>query len=408
MEKREIFMERAQDSSLARLDITSHTFVEWSSFDVLDLIESLPLQKTVRTVHLSGLHMERILTERQFRCLVLGIGRLPALQELFVFQGGCAWLTEKLLSECLQSATTLKVLILWQFSGVSLSQHHVLAGALRQHPSLQRITINIPSPVTKKERRKLSTWGCLDVYAMGLASNPNLQVVQVRVLRDNRYRQQEALISPEALQVLLQSNSMHSLYLENMGLIDDHVDALADEFTDNNKRNQVITLLDLKDNLFTDDCLYTFARALPVMDNLQSLDLSGCQLTKDGGEALAAGMKDNHVLQHLELEGDAERYADEFHIPTGHSQDPWMRAVQTQLRLNRAYAVAAGSTSSSTCAFAAKQLAVKTQPERFVEALNSVSDSLEGIYHFVRSYPQQAKRLQCHQHSKSNTSHDIP
>ncbi len=178
---------------------------------------------------------------------------------------------------------------------------------------------------------------------MGMASMKNLQILQIRCVPENdkRYQQRESIVSPEAVTLLLNSTSIQSLYLENCGLIDDHMDAIAAELPNNN----MLKVLDLKHNLFTDDALYTTGHFLPVC-HLNTLDISGItDITEPGGKALAAGMRLNHKIEHFELEGSFARFQDEFHIPVGHSSTEWMKEITYRLRLNRAYQAAAASTA---------------------------------------------------------------
>jgi len=153
--------------------------------------------------------------------------------------------------------------------------------------------------------------------------------------------------------------------------------------------------LDLKDNMLTDDALYSFSELLPVNKTLKSINLSGVLISEGGGKKIAAAMTQNSTITHLELEGVAERCkclgyyvllvlssdlslwsrsdADEFNVPTGHDESVWMQALHHQIRLNRA-----GSGQQNR--------------KRFVESLTSVSDQLDCIYHFVRRYPQHCDR----------------
>ncbi|NJM63522.1 MAG: hypothetical protein HC849_30520, partial [Oscillatoriales cyanobacterium RU_3_3] len=145
-------------------------------------------------------------------------------------------------------------------------------------------------------------------------------------------RDREAVISPEALSLLLASTSIDCLYLESIGLIDDHIDAVYEELCG----NETLSLLDLQGNYFSDDVIYTFARILPRNNKLNSLDLSGVVLSEASGQQLAKSMTENSTLKYLELEGTEERYRDEFFVPKGHEDTEWMKALDYQLRLNRA------------------------------------------------------------------------
>ena len=238
--------------------------------------------------------------------------------------------------------------MMWGFD--FLQNEGALAGALRNHQTLERITITLPSNGNLE-------WASMDVYAMGFASVKNLKCL---CIRSKAKKQEDALISPEALGILMGSKAIESLYLENCGLVDDHTDVIAEELP----KNKTMQLLDLKHNAFTDDALYTIARALPNNKTLKSLDLSGAQITEGGVMALAEAMRKNVTLTHLELEGEESRFVDEFDIPEGHKNTDYMQALYFRLRLNRA------GTGENR--------------EQFCQALNLVSDHLGCIYHLVR------------------------
>lgn len=150
--------------------------------------------------------------------------------------------------------------------------------------------------------------------------------------------------------------------------MDEHLDIMEEEL-----EKSSIQHLQLSDNLFSEDTLYTTARMLPNLTKIRSLDLSGCHITKGAGEALASAIAFNTSIINLELEGGEERYIDEFDIPVGHSQTAWMKQIYYHLRLNRAQPAGSRSLHKS-----------KT---KFVAALNSVSDQLDCLYHFVRTCP---------------------
>jgi hypothetical protein len=187
-------------------------------------------------------------------------------------------------------------------------------------------------------------------------------------------RTTEALLSPEAAASLFSSRSITSLYLENCGLLDDHMDAFAAHVPN----NHVLQTIDVKSNLFSDDTLFTVAGALAALDNhttrLTSIDMSGCQITTRAGQALAQALTHNSTITYLELEGEAERFQDEFSVPVSRfSQDDWMQEIYLRLRLNRALVAADNQ--------------VHVSKPHFVEALNSVNDQLDCVYHFVRTCP---------------------
>jgi hypothetical protein len=246
--------------------------------------------------------------------------------------------------------------MLWDFGAIG--DNPVLAGAIRAHPMLERVTLTLPGGLP---------YAYLDVYVMGFASMKSLRCLSIRC----QSRQEEAAISPEALSILATSPSIRSMYLLELGLTDDHSDALALEL----QTNEVLELLDVKDNLFSDDALYTFAVTVKKNKTLTSLDLTGADISPGGGQALADAMVENHTITNLELDGGAERFADEFHIPVGHSKDPWMQGLDFQLRLNRAH------------------LGSLKDRKQFVESLNSVSDHLGCLYHFIRAHPTHCETM---------------
>jgi hypothetical protein len=268
-----------------------------------------------------------------------GVGSLQNLEEIFVFRGNCALAVESLLSKCLEKAKKVKVLMLWDFGAIG--DHPVLAGSIRAHPALERVTLTLPGGLP---------YAYLDVYVMGFAGMQTLRCLSIRC----KSHQEEAVISPEALSILATSKSIKSMYLQDIGLTDDHSDVLALELQD----NKSLELLDLKDNFFSDDALYTFAVTLKKNKTLTSLDLSGTTISAEGGQALADAMLENHTITNLELDGGLERFSNEFSIPVGYRDEPWMQALDFQLRLNRAH-----------------QGSLKNR-KLFVEALNSVSDHL--------------------------------
>ena len=337
------------DPELVRLDLSAPRLRELSEAQKEDLLLSLSQNETVRIVHLSGHQLSECMTEEQIVRMVESIGHLRNLEELFLFRGKCHVLNEDLLGRAVSAATGLKVLMIWGYGKLDRSPD--FAGVLRHHPNLGRITITLPEKME---------YACMDVYVMGFAEMANLYCLNMR----GAGKQLESVVSPEAMGVLLGSDSLESLYLENLGLIDDHTDAICAAL----RTNTALALLDTKDNFFSDDALFTFAQTLPHNRTLQSLDLSGVNITDRGGIALAKGLAANSTLAHLELEGTAVKYADEFDIKPGHEDKDWYKAIDYQLRLNRA-----GSTGNR---------------KKFVEALNSVSDHLGCLYTFVRQSPQ--------------------
>lgn len=421
--------EEPEMNSITRLDVTASLMKEWTDHEKQHFIDTLANPENaascaITTVHLSGLHLQSVLSDAQIEALVRSIGAMQSVTELFCFQGGpsSTVLTEDLLATALPP--NLQVLMLWQFRSTPNS----LAAAMRQHPTLSRVTLNLPCP-----RKKQLPWGCLDVYAMAFCSMEHLTVLQIRCIPEvgrncneeaasiisSSTQQAESIITPEAFALLLNSTTIQHLYLENCGLIDDHMDVVLQELP----KNKTLKSLDVKDNVFSDDCLYTTGRLLPVLPpQFAALDVSGADISDAAGRAVAAGMVQNRTVLHLELEGTLQRFHDEFAVPVGHAQTAWMRAVAHQLRLNRAYAAAAaaaaaknantknakkdqeahpgpngsGCSSSSSflrCSPHYEHHAVRTDPASFVVAVSAVSDNVSCIYHFLRAYPAHCNRL---------------
>lgn len=321
---------KSKTDNFIRYDITSHTFAAMTEPQQVDeFIRNLP--SNIKTIHLSGHALANHLTKSQLDTLVIDrLGTLPHLSELFVFQGQCDDLDEELLAKCLTNAKHVAVLMLWQFQRLWSSTS--LPASIRMHPSLERLTVNLPKNMSDV------TYGCLDMYAMAFAGMQRLRVLQIRCCDNDsgQNKQRESIISPEGLVVLMSSQSITSLYLENMGLTDEHIDAIADEFIHNH--NHVLKSIDFKDNMFSDDVLYTVGRMLQHNHTLHNLDISGVNITQDGGVALMKGiLHHNHTILHVELEGIYENYKNEFHIHIGHKRDPWHVQMLYQLRLNRAY-----------------------------------------------------------------------
>jgi len=342
------------DPELIRLDITASTLVDFTAWEKEDFLTALHSNSSVTHVHLSGDGLEDVFTPDQIDLLVEGIGYMRNLQEFFVFKGGNPDVTGKRLGHCLDLAKNLKVFMLWGFD--KIEEENDLAGAVRNHPNLERVTITLP---------KKMKYGCLDVFVMGLASMPNLKCLCIRCRQKG---QPDPIISPEAMPILMGSKSIESMYLENCGLADDHSDVIAEELVN----NKTMTLIDLKHNNFSDDALYTFASKIPQNKKLVSLDISGVHITEGGVMALAEAMRHNTAITHLELEGTATRFADEFDIPDGHQNTEYMQSLNFRLRLNRA-----GKGENR---------------DKFAEALNSVSDHLGCLYHLVRGNPHYCER----------------
>lgn len=364
---------RQNDPEQTRLDLTAALLHSYDAARIADLVDAMQYNTTVKTVHLSGHNMEEFFpTQDDLRKLLTTICSMSAIEEFFVFRGGSELLTEKLLAECLPIAEQLKVLMFWGFD----EMQPVLVASLTHLRYLKRLTITLPNNLP---------WACLDVLTMGLAGHPNLECLSVRC----EGRQLESAISPDAFRLLLGSVTIDNLYLENLGLTDEHIDIATEELPNNN----TLTLLDVQDNLLSDDTLYSLAQLVPRNDTLRTLNVSGCGISEDGGWKLAKAMQQNSTLHNVELEGTLERctchvekhilshssgvlvsflttltVSDEFDIPVGHTQTDWAIALDFQIRLNRA-----GTGQNNR--------------KRFVESLVSVSDHLDCIYHFCKLYP---------------------
>lgn len=393
----------------SRLDICASLFAPMSESEkeayIHALVRKYKDNTDVTTIHISGQQLHTVLTTEQICTILKSIKKLHHITEYFCFHGACETLTADLLAKSLPPR--LKTLIIWHFPSLSSPK---FAAALRLQSSLQRLTLNFAcqSKGSQLRQQKL-TWGCLDVIAMACACMEQLRVLQIRcVPRSSDHhiaskvlQQDDALISPEALVVLLNSPTIKQLYLENCGLIDDHMDEVYNELP----KNKVLTMLDVKGNIFTEDCLYTTSRLLPIAPHqLHYLDISGVSINDAAGQAVALGMTQNYTLQSFEIEGTIQRFQDEFDIPVGHSETDWMQLVTHQLRLNRAYQMAYDASSQtndhttswdskSAVTFAEKQHVIRTDAASFVVAVSSVSDSASGLYHFLRSYPDHCNRL---------------
>jgi Ran GTPase-activating protein (RanGAP) involved in mRNA processing and transport len=337
------------DPELIRLDITASAFVDYTRHEKEDFIAALQSCRSIRHVHLSGDGLEGVMDAEQTDLLIDALGYVENLEELFVFKGDNPEISGSRLAKTVKYSTKLKVFMIWGFA--SIEKEHELAGAIRNHLRLERVTVTLPTRCS---------YACLDVFVMGFAGMQRLKCLCLRC----RLPQKEAAISPEAISLLFRSRSLESIYVENCGLCDDHSDAIADELATNNAQ---LTLLDLKHNLFSDDALYAFALCLKKNRTLKSLDLSGAYISEGGVYALATALEENPVITHVELEGDESRFRDEFAIPDGHSRTPYMQALDFRLRLNRA--------------------GKRENRQQFAEALNMVSDHLDCLYHLVRRHP---------------------
>ena len=198
---------RKQDLDLIRLDLNATLFSELrASKETEDFLAILPTCTTIESIHLSGTGLDPFLTLQQIQQMVLCIGVMQ-IEDLCVFRGGSAFLNEKLLAQCLSQNRSLKALLLFQFN--SLQGHPELAGALHNHPTLERVTITLSI-----ERKNQYKWGCLDVYAQGFCQMQSLRILQIRC---KGAKQQEPLVSPDAGAALFASPVIEKLYLENVG-----------------------------------------------------------------------------------------------------------------------------------------------------------------------------------------------
>lgn len=367
---------RDNDPEVTRLDIGATTFRDWPEWRKDDFISSLLLNHTITTLHVSGFELEHVLNEDQLNQLFQNLSQMTGVKELFCFHGGSSVLTEDRLASFLPP--NVKVLMLWQFQRLPEAQK--LVAAIRNCTSLERITIKLPRQLeiatsTPGMRGKHTVWwGCMDVFAMAFASLPNLKVLQCKCVD---FKAREPIFSPESFAVLLQSQSIRSLYLENCGLLDDHIDVMHEELADHTTPLEVI---DFQENCLTDDAIYTFGRMLPKITCLRGINISGVQpITDDAGLSLAKGLEHNERVIQLELEGTAARYADEFDVPDSpHANAEWSHLLDYRIRLNRAYQEAP---------------LVEKSVMDFCKALNAVSDHDSGLFHFVRTYPKYTANL---------------
>lgn len=400
-----------------RLDISASMMTGWTEEQKQAFVDSVHTKAypTVTTVHLSGRDLQAELTEEQIVALVSAIGKMYNVTELFCFQGDAAALTADLLAASLPP--NLTVLMLWHLRTMPES----LASAMRQHRNLTRVTLNFPCPRNAKYQLE---WGCLDVYAMAFCSMEQLEVLQIRCVTSTDYHQvvertvnitqEDSIITPEALTLLLNSTAIQHLYLENCGLMDDHMDVVAAELP----ANRSLISLDLQNNnLFTEDVWYTTGLLLPKLSpQMTSINIScsaSPSMSREAGRAMANGMQQNKTLLTLEVEGTLSHFHNEFCIPDGHRNEEWMTDITHQLRLNRAYAAAYAEARPSSHWNAGGNSAVagirprnpvapakpspksliKANAAHFVVAVSAVSDHVEGIYHFLRTYPSHCDRL---------------
>ena len=321
-------------SSTTRLDITAAMLKDFNNDQKQEFIETLVERCNVgkiTSVLISGQKLQKVLSNEQIITILKSLSKIHSITEFNCFHGNCNVLTTDLLAVSLPPK--LQVLILWNFRTFSEN----LIASIRQQFTLSRISINFPF-----ERRNQLKWGCFDIGVMALCCIENLRTLQIRcVLPDGaRYiRQEECIISPEAMVLLMNSSSIEHLYLENCGLLDDHMDEVYNELPN----NKTLVSLNMKDNLFSDDCLYTIGRLLPISpEQFESLDVTGVSISTAGGTVAAEGMLQNTTLLSLHIENswascDLLEDEDEEEEPNkSHSDEVWMQQIQNQLRYNNA------------------------------------------------------------------------
>ena len=330
------------NTNTTRLDITAAVLKDWNADQKQEFIETLVQRCNgkITSVLVSGQKLQKVLSNQQIITMMKQLSKIHSITEFNCFHGKCPVITTDLLAESLPPK--LEVLILWNFRTFSTN----LIATLRQQITLSRISINFPF-----ERKNQLKWGCFDVGIMALCCMEYLRTLQIRcVLPDGaRYiRQEECIISPEAMVLLLNSRTIENLYLENCGLLDDHMDEVLNELPS----NKTLVSLHMKDNLFSDDCLYTIGRLLPIApEQFQSLDVTGVSISTAGGTAAATGMAQNTTLLSLHIESswancdiydDDDEDDDDDDVDgtktskKNHSDEVWMQQINNQLRYNNA------------------------------------------------------------------------
>jgi hypothetical protein len=148
---------RQNDPTLKRIDISAKLFRigNFDAYQIRDFLYVLGQNTILQTIHLSGTDLEDNLTDTLIQQLFAEIAKLKQLRELFVFRGNCLDVSETNLALALKGATGIKVLMLWEFG--TLGDNPDLAGALRSHPSLERVTLTLPGEMP---------YGYLDVYVL--------------------------------------------------------------------------------------------------------------------------------------------------------------------------------------------------------------------------------------------------
>jgi hypothetical protein len=280
-------------SATHRLEISAVFLKDWNADKKQEFIETLVSRCNgkITSVLISGRKLQKVLSNEQITTIMKSLSKIHSIKEFNCFHGKCNVLTTELLAESLPPS--LEVLMLWNFRTFSTK----LVGTLRQQITLSRISINFPF-----ERTNQLPWGCFDVGVMALCCMEHLRTLQIRcVLPEGArcIRQEECIISPEAMVLLLNSQSIEHLYVENCGLLDDHMDEVYNELPN----NKTLVSLNMKDNLFSDDCLYTIGRLLPVApEQFESLDVTGVSISNAGGVVAAKGMLQNTTLLSLKIE----------------------------------------------------------------------------------------------------------
>jgi hypothetical protein len=320
---------------------------EWTDIEKQEFVDTLVSKYNgkITSLHISGYKLNKVFTTEQITSIMKSIPKLRSVTEYICFHGNCSVFTSDTLASSLPP--NVQTLMLWNFRTLS---NNCLA-TIRQHITLEHIIINFPFVRTNQLQ-----WACFDMGIMALCCMENLHTLQIRcVLPEGArtIRQEESILSPEAMVLLLNSTSIQHLYLENCGLLDDHIDELYHELP----KNKTLVSLHLKDNLFSDDCLFTLGRLLPKSPpQFTTIDVTGVHITTRGGIAAAAGMMQNNTLLSLQLESTWESYEfcdndeddeddDDDDIggddvgeskKTNHSDEIWMHQINDQLRYNKA------------------------------------------------------------------------
>lgn len=353
---------RQMDPTLSRIELSHAQFQHMTDFQIQDLLHAIPHNSHIQSIHLSGDMMEENYAQ-YLEPILNAVCQCHHLQDLFVFRGSSqSFLNEDQLARILSACrSSLRVLLTWGFDFYPKPEK--IAQALK-HSQLERITLTLSSTG--------HAWGSFDPLAMVFCNIPTLHSLS---LRCEKGTQEDPIISPEGTAVLFSSTNLRTLYLENVGLTDDISDAIVATLKEV-RHTTPLEHLDMKHNQFTDDALHSFATLLPINTSLKSLDLSGVLITEEAGRKLAQGiLSRNTTLHYLEIEGDSQRYADEFNVSKGHTETDWWYQIDYQLRLNRA----------------CQNASIAKRPD-FVDALVSLSDHSEALFHVVRAHPEHCRR----------------